>query len=520
MADVIVIGAGHNGLVAAILLARAGLDVEVLERSSVVGGACRTETPFSRAPNLLASTGAYLLGLMPPELIAMLGLELPLVRRNPHSFTPTLDGRYLLLGADREDARRQIAAFGGEADARADDALQETLAALREDLAPAWLKPPMSAEETAHLYVRPALRRTFTNLVRGSAIDFISSFGFQSEEIVAAYAVTDGMPGLTGSPWRPGSGHNFLVHNMGRLPGSDGTWMVVRGGMGTVTQQLAGIAEREGVRVRTNTEAVKIAIDHGSVSGVVTSWGEEVRCKAVLAATDPFRLPDLLGRHTPGWLLESTRHWAEQSEGQTMKVNLALSDLPRFTALPERRGQHGTTVHMLPPPATDGSTLTAVREAYEAAEAGRIDKIPPIEWYLHSTLDPSLQDESGNHSSALFVQGVPHVPAGSDWATRKQAYLDNLFDLVELYAPGMRDLIVDVAALTPEEIASHFGITGGNIHHVDNAISFDQRVPYELGVDGVYAGGAGCHPAGSVIGCAGHNAAQIMLKDLDVARGF
>ncbi len=520
MADVIVIGAGHNGLVAAILLARAGLDVEVLERSSVVGGACRTETPFARAPDLRASTGAYLLGLMPPELIAMLGLDLPLVRRNPHSFTPTLDGRYLLLGADREDARSQIVAFGGEADGRADDALQETLTALREDLAPAWLKPPLSAEETARLYVRPALTRTFIDLVRGSAIDFISSFGFRSEEIIAAYAVTDGMPGLTGSPWRPGSGHNFLVHNMGRLPGSDGTWMVVRGGMGTVTQQLADVATREGARIRTSTEAAKIVMSGGSASGVVTSWGEELRCKAVLVATDPFRLPDLLGRHTPGWLPESTRHWAEGSQGQTMKVNLAMSGLPRFIALPERRGQHGTTVHLLPPPASHGSILTALREACEAAEVGRIDKVPPIEWYLHSTLDPSLQDSSGNHSSALFVQGVPHVPAGSDWATRKQAYLDNLFDLVELYAPGMRELIVDVAALTPPEIASHFGITGGNIHHIDNVFSFTERVPYELGVDGVYAGGAGCHPAGSVIGCAGHNAAQIVLADLGVARGF
>ncbi len=160
--------------------------------------------------------------------------------------------------------------------------------------------------------------------------------------------------------------------------------------------------------------------------------------------------------------------------------------------------------------------LTALRLAFEAAQAGRLDATPPLEWYLHSTLDPSLRDDAGNHSSALFVQGVPHAPAGSDWATEKDAYVDRLLDFVATYAPDIRELVVDVNALTPPEITSHFGITSGNIFHVDNSISFTDRVPYRLGVDGVYAGAAGCYPAGSVIGCAGHNAAQAVLADLDL----
>jgi phytoene dehydrogenase-like protein len=240
----------------------------------------------------------------------------------------------------------------------------------------------------------------------------------------------------------------------------------------------------------------------------------------VLVSADAFRLPGLLGGAAPARLVERIAGYAERSPGQTMKVNLALRGLPRFAALPQmpggarQRGQHGTTTHLLPPPAADGSVLTALRRAFDDAAAGRLPDAPPLEWYLHSTLDPSLSDGGGNHSSALFVQGVPHEPAGSSWAVEKAAYVDRLLDLVEAYAPGTRELLVDVHALTPPDIRDHFGITSANIMHVDNSISFADRMPYVTGVPGVYAGAAGCHPAGSVIGAAGHNAAARMVADL------
>jgi phytoene dehydrogenase-like protein len=516
--DVVVVGAGHNGLVAAALLARAGLAVTVLEAADVVGGAARTERPFARAPGLSASTGAYLLGLMPPEIPALLGLNLtgdiPILRRDPHYFLPTLDGRHLLLGSDRAESRRLFARFFTDADARADEALAAELGALREDLAPAWLAEPLPVAETAERYVRPALRDTFAELVRGSAMDYLERFGFASETVVAMYAVTDGMPGLTGSPWSEGSGHNLLVHNMCRLPGADGTWMVVRGGMGTVSAALARAATAAGARIRLTTPVERITVSGGVADGVVTAAGEEVRAGAVVVSADAFRLPGLLGEHTPAWLTARVADWTERSPGQTMKVNLALSALPTFAALPERRGQHNTTVHLLPPPAADGTVLSALRAAFDAARAGRLDHVPPLEWYLHSALDPTLRDADGNHSSALFVQGVPHTPAGSDWDREKDAYVGRLLDFVARYVPDLPDLLVDVQALTPTDITRHFGITGGNIHHVDNAISFTDRMPYRAGVDGVYAGAAGCHPAGSVIGAAGHNAARALLDDL------
>jgi phytoene dehydrogenase-like protein len=514
MTDVVVVGAGHNGLVAATLLARAGLSVQVLERADVVGGACRTEHPFGKAPGLAASTGAYLLGLMPPELLPLLGLDLPLVRRDPHYFLPTPDGRSLLLGGDRAAARAQFAAFFSEADARADEALGAELAMLREDLAPAWLAPPLTVEGTAERYLRPALRETFTAMVRGSAMDYLQRFGFASETVLAMYAVTDGMPGLTGSPWSPGSGHNFLVHNMCRLPGAGGTWMVVRGGMGTVTTRLAELAVAAGATIRTGVEVTAVLTSGGAATGVVAG-DEVVPAAVVLVATDALRVPGLLGAATPAALRERVDFFAARSPGQTMKVNLALAGLPRFAALPDPgHGQHGTTVHLLPPPAADGSVLTALRVAFDDAAAGRLPAAPPLEWYLHSTLDPSLSDDAGNHSSALFVQGVPHEVAGSSWAAEQDGYVDHLLDLVEAYAPGTRDLLVDVHSLAPPGIREHFGITSANIMHVDNSISFADRMPYATGVDGVYAGAAGCHPAGSVIGAAGHNAARLVLTDL------
>ncbi len=207
--------------------------------------------------------------------------------------------------------------------------------------------------------------------------------------------------------------------------------------------------------------------------------------------------------------------------GTTMKLNLALRDLPRFSCLPAGApSPFGSTVHLLPGSAGLAgagdleSPMAALRAMWAEVQAGRLPDEPTIEWYVHTTVDPSLRDEAGHHSSALFVQSVPYAPAGSTWDEALPGYVTRLLEICDRYAPGTSDLVVDTMPLTPPGIERHFGITGGHIHHVDNTAAFDERMPYFTGVDGLYAGSAGTHPAGSVIGAAGHNAARRILADL------
>jgi phytoene dehydrogenase-like protein len=507
-ADVVVVGAGHNGLVAATLLARAGLSTVVLERADVVGGACRTEHPFAAAPGLGTSTGAYLLGLMPPELLRTLDVELPTLRRDPHYFLPTTGDRHLLMGSDRTAVREQFERFFSPADWAADERLQAELAALREDLAPAWLAEPLPVEETADRYVRPALQQVFVDLVRGSVVDYLARFGFASDLVVAMYAVTDGLSGVAAGPDDPGTGHNFLVHNMCRLPGADGTWQIVRGGMGTVTRTFAELAVRAGATIRTSAPVARVVVDGGTVRGVELADGEAVEASVVVAGCDPFRLRELAGGlpEPVSALLDRT-----QRPGSTLKVNLALRGMPTFTCLPRDVGQHSATIHLLP---QVDDVVGAVRAMWAEVQAGRLPDFPTLEWYVHTTRDPSLRDDAGHHNSALFVQSVPYSPAGTTWPDAMPGYVSHLLSLCDRFAPGTSDLVVDTLPLAPPDIEARFGITGGHIHHIDNCVSFTDRMPYATGIDGLYAASAGCHPAGSVIGCAGHNAARRVLADL------
>jgi phytoene dehydrogenase-like protein len=511
-ADVVIIGAGHNGLVSAVLLARAGLDVVVLEEAGVLGGATRTEQPFAKVPGLGQSTGSYLLGLMPPELLRTLNVDIPVLRRDPHYFLPTPGGAgapYLLFGTDRDATRAQMEQFFSPRDVAADEAMQVEIAALRADLAPAWLQEPGSVEQTADRYIRPQLQSTFIDLVRGSVADYLTRFGFKSELLMSMYAVTDGLSGLNAGPDDPGTGHNFLVHNMCRLPGSDGTWMIAEGGMGTVSRTFADAARAAGASLFTNTPVTAVTVSQGAATGVVLADGQSIEARVVLGSCDPYRLMDLL----PAGALPTAltdRMAAVRRPGTTLKVNLALRDLPRFSCLPpDAPSPFGSTIHLLP-----GSSMASLREMWSEVQAGRLPAEPTIEWYVHTTVDPSLQDADGHHSSALFVQSVPYDLAGTTWDAELPGYVDRLLDLVDRYAPGTSSLVADTMPLTPPGIEKHFGITGGHIHHIDNTISFNDRMPYATGLDGLYAGSAGAHPAGSVIGAAGHNAAQRILKDL------
>jgi phytoene dehydrogenase-like protein len=510
--DVAIVGAGHNGLVAATLLARHGLRVTAFEAQTTVGGAAKTEYPFAKAPRLGISTGAYLLGLMPPELVAKLGVTLPLIRRDPHYFLPTTDRRYLLFGSDVEALRQQCLAFFSARDWEAHQALTRELAQIRDDLAPSWLEEPLSVRDTAERYLRPALRATFIDLVTRPVEEYLARFGFASELLVAMYAVTDGFPGVAGSFGTAGTGMNFLVHNMCRLPGADGTWMMVRGGMGSVTKELARAATEAGARIWTSAGVQHIATRGGQATGVVLNDGREIDAKVVISNADPFRMRALVGRERfpPDFnaKLDNLKR-----AGTTLKVNLALERLPTFACLPADRGQYAATIHLLP---QGPDVIGQIRRAFDQAQAGELADFPAIEWYMQTPADPTLQDEQGRHAAAFFVQWVPYEPRQSTWEAQEGRYVEHLLGIADRFAPGFSRSVVDVFTLTPPKIERYFGISYGHIHHVDNTFGFDQRLPYATPVAGLYSCSAGCHPAGSVIGAAGHNAAMRVLKDLGV----
>jgi phytoene dehydrogenase-like protein len=508
--DVVVVGAGHNGLVAGLVLARAGLGVLVIEANSVIGGAARTEHPFARAPQMPTSTGAYLVGLVQPELLERLQLELPLIRRDPHYFLPTTDSRYLLFGSDADELAAQFRRFFSEQDYRAHRELSTELEALRSDVAPTWLEEPMSIEETAERRIRPELRRTFVQLCRGSVGDYLSRFGFESPLLSAMYAVTDGYSGLFGSWSTPGTGMNFLIHNMCRLKGSAGTWMLARGGMGSVARVFAEALAEAGGKLLRGHAVARIECELGAARRVALETGESIATGAVMANCDPFRLRKLVGAES---FSSDFNAWldARKKPGSTFKLNLALKRLPQFRCLPEDRGQFGSTIHLLPDEAHVQAQLEA---AFANARAGVLPEFPSIEWYVHTTLDPTLSDAQGHISSALFVQWVPYELAGSNWDREVERYSDHLLSICDRFAPGTSQLVADRMPLHPQRIEQHFGMSYGHIHHIDNSFGFADRFPHKTPIDGLYSCSAGTHPAGSVIGSAGYIAARRLLSDL------
>lgn len=504
--DVAIIGAGHNGLVAAAYLARAGLRVLVLERRDVVGGAAVTE---EIAPGFRVSTASYSLSLLRPDIFGDLDLGrhgLSVYPKDPQLFVPLPDGRHFFIWRDQERTVREIErinAHDSRAYKRWTDFWDEAVALLR-PLADS-ANPPTMGEVEAIMQGRG--RADIWKLaVQGSVAEIVSEF-FQSDELRGALA-TQGLIGTFAGPHDPGTAWVMAFHALGgEINGANGTWAYARGGMGSVTRAIAGAAREAGAEIRTSSGVVSIWVE-GERRGVVLEGGEAISAGAVLSAVDPKTtfLHLLASELVPEEILNKARHW--RIDGCVLKVNLALNTLPDFISAPGEGPQHLGTIEIAP-------SLAYLDAAYRSAREQGYSVMPFMEVFIQSASDRSLAPE-GSHVLSAFSQYIrPEVPH-REWSQIKDSAFEATLEVLSAYAPNIRDSIVAFDVLGPPELEERFGLPGGDIFHGSllPGQMLGERFPYRSGIPGVYLGGAGASPGGGVMGAPGRNAAAAILEDL------
>jgi phytoene dehydrogenase-like protein len=522
--DAIIIGAGHNGLVTACYLARAKRKVLVLERRYVVGGACVTEE--RTFPGYKVSTAAYVNSLFRPEIIRDLRLRdygFELLERSPASFSPFLDGRYLMLGSDKQSELNEIAKFSRK-DAQRYPGYERMLERVAAVVEPTLGQTPPNVARPSifDLISMAKLGRGMQKLgsQMGEAVEILTGAArpildrwFESEELKATLA-TDAIIGAFAPPSMPGTAYVLFHHMMGETNGKRGVWAYVRGGMGGLTQALAKAAADLGVEVKTEAEVSKIMLRDGAVMGVALSNGDEYSAPAVASNADcNVTFNKLLGRELlPPDFADAIDRISYDSA--SAKINVALGRLPDFTALPGTQigPQHRGTVHLCP-------DQDFIERAYDDAKYGRPSREPVVECTIPSAVDDTVAPR-GKHLMSMFVQYAPYAPKGAPWNTAtKDAFADSCFDVVERYAPGFKNSVIDRQVLTPPDIEDIFGLTGGNIFQgamtLDHLFMFRPApgyAGYRMPVKGLFLCGSAAHPGGGVMGAAGLNAAKEMLK--------
>jgi phytoene dehydrogenase-like protein len=526
--DVVVIGGGHNGLVCAAYLARAGLKVKVLERRAIVGGAAVTEEFH---PGFRNSVAAYTVSLLNPKVIA--DLELPrhglrIVERPAQNFLPLPEGGYLLTGEGR--TKSEIAKFSA-GDAEAYDqycAKLETVADVLRDLV---LRVPPNVvrgfglrglrELVRALGLGNSLRgldleaqRLLLDLFTTSAADFLSDW-FESEPLKALLGF-DCIVGTYASPFDPGTAYVLLHHAFGEVNGKKGAWGHVIGGMGAITQAMAKAAAEHGAEIETEAEVAEVLLEGDRVAGVVLKDGRTVRGRT-LAANVNLKLlyTHLMPQASlPAGFLARMRRF--KCGSGSFRMNLALSELPSFTALPGKAAgaHHGAGISIAP-------SLAYMDRAYRDAVAQGWSREPIVEMVIPSTLDDNLAPP-GAHVASLFCQHVaPALPEGRSWDDAKEEVADLMIATVEAYAPGFAASVVGRQVLSPLDLERDFGLVGGDIFHGQLTLNqlFSARpmlghADYRGPVRGLYHCGSGAHPGGGVTGAPGHNAARTILSDL------
>jgi phytoene dehydrogenase-like protein len=510
--EVIVIGAGHNGLVAAAYLARAGRRALALERRPIVGGACVTEEFH---PGFRTSTFSYATSLLHPRIIDELALRrhgLTLMAKNPTYFVPFPDGEHLFLWAETERSQAEIARFS-----RRDAEAYPRFLRFWDEAAWLWdetvLDAPPSLTELAARFGTPEREETYRRLFTLSIADLLDLY-FEDDRIKAVLS-TSGIIGSRVGVRTPGSAWIWYLHNVGTALGERGRWGYARGGQGAVTAALAAAAREAGAEIRTDAEVARLLVEQERVAGVVMANGDEYRAPVVLSNADPKRT--FLKLVEPKHLPEAFRARVGQirMNGVSFKLNLALAELPDYIARPGREPgpQHQATMNVAP-------SLDYLEAAWADAQAGRPSREPWIEAYIATTLDDSLAPP-GRHLMSIFAQYAPYDLAEGDWEQEGDRFADRCLETVAAYAPNLPGAVIARDAISPIEIEKRLGLTGGHIFQgemtPDQLFSL-RPVPgasrYRTPLPGLYLCGAGTHPGGCVMGAPGYNAAQAVLRDL------